>query len=139
MQSIVRLKPSSPTRLLAMGPLRVPTARARGSIICPQSHPRAIVLPYSTVTYHSQKPPKDYKLDASQVFGSEVKVNPSESEADVAADRGEIDPLPMGKHNTILVDAGEASVYSKPTDSEEAVHADREKDDPLRGKAGDNR
>lgn len=91
---------------------------------------------YSTVKYHGQCPHSDYVFDEQQVFGSEVKVNPSQSEANVAADRGEIDPLPMGMHNTILLEAGEAARWSHPTDSEEAVHAERCMNDPLRSNAG---
>lgn len=91
---------------------------------------------YSTVVYSGQTPEsKKLKLDETQVYGSEVKLNPSESEADVAADRGEIDPLPMGMHHTILLDAGETSQWTRPTDSEEAVRADKT-DNPLKGKTG---
>jgi hypothetical protein len=118
----------SMTRLLTRGPCKAITAR-RQAFITTASNP----LPYSQVIYRAQAvAPKEYTYDAVQVYGSEVKVNPSESEADVAADRGEIDPLPMGLHYTILLDAGEASVYGCPTASEEAVHADRYMEDPLK-------
>jgi len=86
---------------------------------------------YSTVIYHGQVPGSDYKFDDSQVFGSEVKTNPTQSEANVAADRGEKDPLPMGMHRTILLGEGGAHEYTKATDSEESVHADRYQEDPL--------
>lgn len=65
------------------------------------------------------------------MFGSEVKTNPTQSEANVAADRGERDPLPMGMHKTILLGEGSAHEYIKATDSEETVHADRYLEDPL--------
>ncbi|CAP59738.1 uncharacterized protein PODANS_1_200 [Podospora anserina S mat+] len=87
---------------------------------------------YSTVIYHGQTPNSDYEFDESQVFGSEVKVNPTQSEANVAADRGDIDPLPQGMHQTILMGAGEAG--GRPTEAEEDVHADLYMDDPLRGR-----
>ncbi|KAK1752715.1 hypothetical protein QBC47DRAFT_405030 [Echria macrotheca] len=69
---------------------------------------------------------------AMMVFGSEVKGNPTESEADVAADRCEDDPLPPVMHRTIQMPAGEAAAYGRPTDSEERVAADRAAEDPLR-------
>lgn len=87
---------------------------------------------YSTVIYHGQMPDSVFEFDESQVYGREVKVNPTESEADVAADRGEIDPLPMGMHNTILLDEGGARAYTRPTEAEEDVHADLYMEDPLR-------
>ncbi|KAK0669069.1 hypothetical protein QBC41DRAFT_112476 [Cercophora samala] len=87
---------------------------------------------YSTVIYHGQTPNSDYEFDESQVFGSEVKVNPTQSEANVAADRGDIDPLPQGMHHTILMGAGDAG--GRPTEAEEDVHADLYMDDPLRGR-----
>jgi len=59
----------------------------------------------------------------------EVKGNPTESEADVAADRSDEDPLPPEMHHTIRLPAGEAA--AKPTDSEERVAADRSMVDPL--------
>ncbi|KAK4161112.1 hypothetical protein QBC43DRAFT_337506 [Cladorrhinum sp. PSN259] len=86
---------------------------------------------YSTVIYHGQTPGSDYEFEDDQVYGSEVKVNPTQSEANVAADRGERDPLPMGMHHTILLDEGGAHEYTKPTDSEERVHADLYMEDPL--------
>ncbi|KAK4223560.1 hypothetical protein QBC38DRAFT_45612 [Podospora fimiseda] len=86
---------------------------------------------YSTVIYHGQTPGSDYEFQDDQVFGSEVKLNPTQSEANVAADRGERDPLPMSMHHTILLDEGGAHEYTKPTDSEESVHADLYMDDPL--------
>jgi hypothetical protein len=64
------------------------------------------------------------------MFGAEVKGNPTESEADVAADRSDEDPLPPGLHRVIRMPAGEAG--GKPTESEEDVKADREDGvDPL--------
>ncbi|KAK3986045.1 hypothetical protein QBC44DRAFT_384327 [Cladorrhinum sp. PSN332] len=86
---------------------------------------------YSTVIYHGQTPGSDYEFEDDQVFGSEVKLNPTQSEANVAADRGERDPLPMGMHHTILLNEGGAHDYTKPTDSEESVHADLYMEDPL--------
>ena len=59
---------------------------------------------------------------AAQMFGSEVKGNPTESEADVAADRSDEDPLPPEMHHTIRLGAGEAG--ERPTESEEDVAAD---------------
>ncbi|KAK4202964.1 hypothetical protein QBC40DRAFT_34568 [Triangularia verruculosa] len=87
---------------------------------------------YSTVIYHGQTPNSDYEFDESQVFGREVKVNPTQSEANVAADRGDIDPLPQGMHHTILMGPGDAG--GRPTEAEEDVHADLYMDDPLRGR-----
>jgi hypothetical protein len=75
-------------------------------------------------------PERGWKMAMS--FGSEVKGNPTESEADVAADRCDDDPLPPGMHQTIRMPAGEAAVYGHPTDSEERVAADRAAEDPLR-------
>jgi len=60
----------------------------------------------------------------------EVKENPTESEADVAADRSDDDPLPPGLHQTILLPEGDA-LPKKKTDSEERVAADRAEEDPL--------
>ncbi|KAH6633881.1 hypothetical protein B0J18DRAFT_1472 [Chaetomium sp. MPI-SDFR-AT-0129] len=70
---------------------------------------------------------------AAQMFGSEVKGNPTESEADVAADRSDADPLPPGKHHTIRLGPGDAA--PRPTESEEDVAADRggNATDPLGG------
>lgn len=59
----------------------------------------------------------------AQMFGNEVKGNPTESEADVAADRCDEDPLPPGLHHTICLGAGDAA--PRPTESEEDVCADR--------------
>lgn len=57
---------------------------------------------------------------------------PSTSEANVKADRSEIDPLPMGLHKVIPLPAGEA--IPGPTESEWDVRADRAsmEEDPLR-------
>lgn len=63
-------------------------------------------------------------------YHGEVKKNPTESEADVAADRSDEDPLPPEKHRIIEMPAGEAA--GRPTDSEERVQADRAQQDPLR-------
>lgn len=65
----------------------------------------------------------------------EVKGNPTESEADVWADRTDMDPLvddcrTLHDMNTIELPAGEAE--ARPTDSEEAVRAERAQEDPLR-------
>jgi hypothetical protein len=72
-------------------------------------------------------------LISAHMFGSEVKGNPTESEADVAADRSDYDPLPPELHRTICLGAGEAA--PRPTESEEDVAADRggAGEDPLRG------
>lgn len=120
------------TRLLAAGPSRAAVQAPRHAPLTPAS----TRLRYSTVIYQSRAVSKEFKFDASQVYGSEVKVNPSESEADVAADRSEIDPLPQGMHRTICLDAGEVKVYMQPTDSEAAVHADRDGEDPLKRTGG---
>ncbi|KAK5652314.1 hypothetical protein OQA88_10664 [Cercophora sp. LCS_1] len=64
--------------------------------------------------------------------GGVVKGDPTESEADVAADRCDEDPLPPGMHHTIAMPAGEAG--EEQTDSEARVRADRSPDDPLHGK-----
>ncbi|KAL2150961.1 hypothetical protein VTH82DRAFT_6059 [Thermothelomyces myriococcoides] len=68
---------------------------------------------------------------SAQMFGSAVKGNPTESEAYVAADRAEEDPLPAGLHHTIRLGAGDAA--PRPTESEEDVVADRGAagEDPL--------
>lgn len=144
MQAVLRANPHSVTRLLAASRVAgIPSSSSRAAF-CARSA-------YSTVVYHGQRPaskepqqsqqqqqqqPLKIDADPEHVFGSEVKLNPSESEADVAADRGEIDPLPMGMHRTILVDAGETAVYTRPTDSEEVVRADRDPENPLGGKTG---
>lgn len=141
MQAVLRAKPHSVTRLLAASRVAgIPSSPSRAAF-CARSA-------YSTGVYHGQRPgskepsqsqpqqPPKVDADPEHVFGSEVKLNPSESEADVAADRGEIDPLPMGMHRTILVDAGETAVYTRPTDSEEVVRADRDPENPLGGKTG---
>ncbi|KAK3392722.1 hypothetical protein B0H63DRAFT_433 [Podospora didyma] len=59
----------------------------------------------------------------------EVKGNPTESEADVWADRIDDDPLPPEKHKTIRLPAGDLA--PKPTDAEAGVRADRSEEDPL--------
>ncbi|KAL2174168.1 uncharacterized protein P884DRAFT_315246 [Thermothelomyces heterothallicus CBS 202.75] len=68
---------------------------------------------------------------SAQKFGSAVKGNPTESEADVAADRAEDDPLPPQLHHTIRLGAGGAA--PRRTESEEDVVADRGAvgEDPL--------
>ncbi|KAL2167287.1 hypothetical protein VTG60DRAFT_1446 [Thermothelomyces hinnuleus] len=68
---------------------------------------------------------------SAQKFGSAVKGNPTESEADVAADRAEDDPLPPQLHHTIQLGAGGAA--PRRTESEEDVVADRGAvgEDPL--------
>jgi len=67
--------------------------------------------------------------DGIVAISGEVKENPTESEADVAADRTDEDPLPPGLHHTIPLPAGEAA--PEPTPSEERVRADRSPEDPL--------
>lgn len=88
---------------------------------------------YSTQIYHGQPPGNTGAgtgvLISAQMFGAEVKGNPTESEADVAADRSDEDPLPPGMHHTIRLPAGDAG--GKPTESEEDVAADRSGVDPL--------
>ncbi|KAK4154692.1 hypothetical protein C8A00DRAFT_14190 [Chaetomidium leptoderma] len=96
---------------------------------------------YSTQIYHGQACPSHRRgmhsdtaagpqtgagtgvVISAQMFGTEVKGNPTESEADVAADRSDLDPLPPGKHHTIRLGPGEAG--SVPTESEADVAADR--------------
>jgi len=56
-----------------------------------------------------------------------VKENPSESEADVAADRSTVDPL----HRDEPVDGDETAVKGNPSESEADVAADRSTVDPL--------
>jgi len=70
-------------------------------------------------------------LISAQMFGTEVKGNPTESEADVAADRSDDDPLPPHLHRTIRLGAGDAA--PRMTESEEDVVADRGTggEDPL--------
>jgi len=63
-------------------------------------------------------------------YHGEVKGNPTESEADVWADRADEDPLPPEMQHTIELPAGEAG--PKPTESEERVRADRAQEDPLK-------
>lgn len=88
---------------------------------------------YSTQIYHGQGPGGTGAgtgvLISAQMFGTEVKGNPTESEADVAADRSDEDPLPQGMHHTIRLPVGDAG--GKPTESEEDVAADRGEVDPL--------
>ncbi|GAB1309878.1 hypothetical protein MFIFM68171_00088 [Madurella fahalii] len=88
---------------------------------------------YSTQIYHGQTPGGTGAgtgvLISAQMFGAEVKGNPTESEADVAADRSDDDPLPQGLHHTIRLPAGDAG--GKPTESEEDVAADCGAVDPL--------
>ncbi|KAK1829529.1 hypothetical protein QBC39DRAFT_413190 [Podospora conica] len=65
----------------------------------------------------------------------EVKGNPTQSEANVWADRTDEDPLlddvrTLHEMNTIELPAGEAE--TQPTDSEERVRADRAQDDPMK-------
>ncbi|KAM7182999.1 hypothetical protein V8F33_013871 [Rhypophila sp. PSN 637] len=62
-------------------------------------------------------------------YKGEVKGNPTESEADVAADRSDDDPLPPEKHHTIPMPAGDLA--PKPTEAEEDVRADYINDDVL--------
>lgn len=60
---------------------------------------------------------------SAQMFGAEVKGNPTESEADVAADRSDLDPLPVELHHTIRLGPGDSG--PNPTESEADVMADR--------------
>ncbi|KAB5585071.1 hypothetical protein GE09DRAFT_13888 [Coniochaeta sp. 2T2.1] len=123
-------KQPSLTRVLAIGRSRALGQTTRARIVRPAAS-------FHTVVYHGDAPNSpEFRFDETQVFGSEVKLNPSQSEANVAADRGEIDPLPMGMHHTILLDAGGTSEWTSPTESEADVRADRYMDDPLRGNTG---
>ncbi len=91
---------------------------------------------YSTQIYAGQVSPPNHGramhsasggppdvLETAHMFGREVKGNPTESEADVAADRSDLDPLPVEHHRTIRMGAGGAG--PQPTESEEDVMADR--------------
>ncbi|KAL2022071.1 hypothetical protein VTK56DRAFT_6115 [Thermocarpiscus australiensis] len=75
-------------------------------------------------------------LIAAQMFGSQVKANPTESEAVVAADRAEVDPLPpelrRTSTSTIRLGASGEDAAPRPTESEEDVVADPGREDPLR-------
>ena len=93
-----------------------------------------------------QEPELDDKVDVDDASDNvmhmqrgprhgEVKVNPTESEADVWADRIDEDPLvddskTLREMNTIELPAGGAA--ARPTDSEEQVRAERAQKDPLR-------
>ncbi len=96
---------------------------------------RPLQFPAAFAGYQEQGPLWKYRGDASSstptmfAVAGEVKGNPTESEADVAADRSDDDPLPPGLHHTIQMPPGEAA--PKPTDSEERVTADRSEEDPL--------
>ncbi|KAL2256389.1 hypothetical protein VTK26DRAFT_1748 [Humicola hyalothermophila] len=75
---------------------------------------------------------------AAQMFGNDIKANPTESEADVAADRCGVDPLPAQfHHHTVDRGPGDAAT-PRPTESEEDVSADRglAGEDPLAGMRG---
>ncbi|KAK3341912.1 hypothetical protein B0T25DRAFT_559595 [Lasiosphaeria hispida] len=72
---------------------------------------------------------RDIPADSILAVSGEVKGNPTESEADVWADRTDDDPLPPELHHTIQLPAGEA--VPGPTDSEQEVQADRSEEDPL--------
>ncbi|KAL2125524.1 hypothetical protein VTJ04DRAFT_1889 [Mycothermus thermophilus] len=73
----------------------------------------------------------DAETNPAMDFGGEIKGNPTDSEADVAADRSDVDPLPPGMHHTIRMGPGEAGPV--PTESEADVAADlgRSGEDPL--------
>ncbi|KAL2133001.1 hypothetical protein VTI74DRAFT_3039 [Chaetomium olivicolor] len=93
---------------------------------------------YTTQIYHGQNAPDTLRdhlgpgpatgagtgvYVSAQMFGTEVKGNPTESEADVAADRSDEDPLPQELHHTIRLGPGDRG--PQPTESEEDVCADR--------------
>ncbi|KAK0732004.1 hypothetical protein B0H67DRAFT_640316 [Lasiosphaeris hirsuta] len=77
---------------------------------------------------------RDVPADSILAVSGEVKGNPTESEADVWADRTDDDPLPPELHHTIQLPAGDA--VPGPTDSEQEVQADRSEEDPLPRKKG---
>jgi hypothetical protein len=64
---------------------------------------------------------------ATEIDETAVKGNPSESEADVAADRSTVDPL----HPKRSVEVDETAVKKNPSESEADVAADRSSVDPL--------
>ncbi|OIW25605.1 hypothetical protein CONLIGDRAFT_684151 [Coniochaeta ligniaria NRRL 30616] len=137
MQAVLGTHTPSMARGLATGLSRAFTSRPRPSIASRLARQATSTRSaYSTVIYQGQNPAsKERKIDDTQVYGSEVKLNPSESEADVAADRGEMDPLRKETRDTILiVDAVKVHKCERPTDSQQAVHADRYMPDPLKEK-----
>ncbi|KAK0631441.1 hypothetical protein B0T14DRAFT_559236 [Immersiella caudata] len=86
-------------------------------------------LPLSWKFWGMLSRPAEAADDTIVAVSGEVKGNPTESEADVAADRSDEDPLPPSLHHRIIVPAGDAE--GKPTPSEERVRADRSPEDPL--------
>lgn len=77
--------------------------------------------------------PENITLEAiteslEQVDETAVKTNPTESEADVAADRSSVDPLLKPE---VLAKLEEAIAKGNPTDSEADVAADRSDIDPM--------
>lgn len=68
---------------------------------------------------------------AGETDETAVKENPSESEADVAADRSSVDPL----HPDAPGEVDETAVKENPSESEADVAADRSTVDPLHPKA----
>ncbi len=74
---------------------------------------------------HYESMPASVAGVSQHLFGREYKGNPTESEADVAADRSDWDPLPPGGHMYGVEYKG------NPTESEADVAADRSSYDPL--------
>jgi hypothetical protein len=66
--------------------------------------------------------------ETDEIDETAVKENPSESEADVAADRSTVDPL---HPHSPVEDEDETAVKGNPSESEEDVAADRSPVDPL--------
>jgi uncharacterized protein involved in copper resistance len=67
---------------------------------------------------------------ATEIDETAVKGNPSESEADVAADRSTVDPL-HPKRSVEVDEVDETAVKKNPSESEADVAADRSSVDPL--------
>ncbi|KAK3903557.1 hypothetical protein C8A05DRAFT_32697 [Staphylotrichum tortipilum] len=78
-----------------------------------------------TRAIHYESMPASIAGVSPHLFGTEFKGNPTESEADVAADRCDYDPLPPGGHMYGVEYKG------NPTESEADVAADRSAYDPL--------
>jgi hypothetical protein len=101
--------------------------RIRASGMSYDSQEQGLPLPWKFWDMLSR--PAEEADDGIVAVSGEVKGNPTESEADVAADRSDDDPLPPGLHHRIAMPAGDAA--GKPTPSEERVKADRSPEDPL--------
>ncbi|KAK0657817.1 hypothetical protein B0T16DRAFT_453245 [Cercophora newfieldiana] len=101
--------------------------RIRASAMSYDSQEQGLPLPWKF--WGTLSRPVEEADDSIVAVSGEVKGNPTESEADVAADRSDDDPLPPGLHHKIGMPAGDAA--GKPTQSEERVKADRSHDDPL--------